>query len=145
MDRPLCTVHSRHGVSSTLSTPLARKKQFHSNQRASLWPLEEELMKMTMFEPMMRDAMIRAIDGISKKAAETERAAEGAVTRLLKRWNALDQAEKEQIAAVVVATATTAVGALAALKSSRSKEKDKDKGVKSAVKKVAKKIKKVTT
>lgn len=102
-------------------------------------------MKMTMFEPMMRDAMIRAIDGISKKAAETERAAEGAVSRLLKRWNALDQAEKEQIAAVVVATATTAVGALAALKSSRGKDKDKDKGVKSAVKKVAKKIKKVTT
>jgi hypothetical protein len=97
-------------------------------------------MKMTMFEPMMRDAMIRAIDGISRKAADSERAAEGAVARLLKRWNDLDAAEKEQIAAVVVATATTAVGAIAALKSSRGKVK----AVKKAAKKVSKKIRKET-
>lgn len=91
---------------------------------------------MSMFEPMFRDAMIRAIDGMGKKVADSERAAEGAINRLLTRWNAMDRMEKEQVAAVVVATATTAVGAIAALRA-RSPKK--------VMKKVAKKVVKRAT
>ena len=90
---------------------------------------------MTTFEPMLRGAVVKALDGISRKAADTERAAEGAIGRLLQRWNGLSTTEKENVAGIVVATAITAVGAISAIK----------RGGKKAVKKAAKKaIRKMT-
>jgi hypothetical protein len=93
-------------------------------------------MDTTSFEPLLRNAMIRALDSISKKAAETEKAAEGAITRLLKRWHKMDEREKENVAAFVIATAVTAVGAIAAIKSRGKKEK---KEAKKPARKTAKK------
>ena len=91
-------------------------------------------MNTTSFEPMLRGAVVKALDGISRKATDTERAAEGAIGRLLKRWNDLSTVEKENVAGIVVATAITAVGAIGAIKG-RSK-----KVVKKAAKKAVRKL-----
>jgi hypothetical protein len=96
-------------------------------------------MSMTSFEPLLRDAVIRAVDTISKRAAQTERAAEGAIARLLKRWNEMSTLEKENVAGIVIATATTAVGAIAAIRGGMKKRRAK-KSVRKVVKKVAKKL-----
>ncbi|HEX7420860.1 MAG TPA: hypothetical protein VF505_13300 [Thermoanaerobaculia bacterium] len=95
---------------------------------------------MTSFEPLLRTAIIRGIDAISRRAAGAEKAAEGALGKLLKRWNDMDTAEKEQLAGIVVATATTAIGALAALK---SRSKSVKKKAKKTARKAAKVVKKV--
>ena len=87
-------------------------------------------MSMTSFEPLLRDAVIRAVDTISKRASQTEKAAEGAIAKLLKRWNAMSTLEKENVAGIVIATATTAVGAIAAIRG----------GMKRKAKKVARKV-----
>lgn len=71
---------------------------------------------MNAFETMLRDSTIKAIDAVGEKFAGAERTAENAVTRLLNRWNALSQQEKENVAGVVIATAITAVSAIAALR-----------------------------
>ncbi|MGZ8796593.1 MAG: hypothetical protein ACXW29_13830 [Thermoanaerobaculia bacterium] len=95
-------------------------------------------MSMTTFEPLLRDAVIRAVDTISKRAAQTEKAAEGAIARLLKRWNEMSTLEKENVAGIVIATATTAVGAIAAIRGGmkRKAKKTARKKVKKAVKKL---------
>lgn len=80
-------------------------------------------MNTKKFEPMLRKAVIRAVDSISEKAADTEKAAEGAIARLLKRWKKMSDAEKQTIAGLVIATATAAVGAFAAIKSRRKTAK----------------------
>ncbi len=93
----------------------------------------------TALEPLLRNATIRAIDGISKKANAAEKIAGSAVGRLLHRWDDLDASEKENVAAIVIATATTAVTAIAALKSRK-------KTVARSAADVAKKaVKKLTT
>jgi hypothetical protein len=89
------------------------------------------------FEPMLRDATIKAIDKVGEKLAGAEVTAENAVTRLLNRWNALDQQEKENVASVVIATAITADSAIAAIKKSGTKG-----AAKRAVKAVANRVKK---
>jgi hypothetical protein len=88
-------------------------------------------MNMQGFEPMLRDATIKALDKVGEKLSGAERKTENAVTRLLDRWNALEQAEKEQVASVVIATAITAVSAIAAIKRG---------GKKGAVKRAAKAV-----
>lgn len=93
-------------------------------------------MNTKKYEALLRKGVIRAVDSISKKAAETEKAAEGAIARLLKRWNELEQDQKENIAGIVIATATAAVGAFAAIK---SRAKTAKKTVKKAGRKAAKK------
>ena len=90
-------------------------------------------MSMTTFEPLLRDAVIRAVDTISKKAAQTEKAAEGAIGKLLKRWNKMSDSEKENVAGIVIATATAAVGAIAAIRGGMKRK------AKKAARKVAKK------
>ena len=91
----------------------------------------------TALEPLLRNATIRAIDGISKKAGKVGKIADSAVGRLLHRWDDLDTAEKENVAAIVIATAATAVTAIAAMK---SKKKTVAKGVADATKKAVKKL-----
>ena len=96
---------------------------------------------MTSFEPLLRSAIIRGIDTISRRAADAEKAAEGALGKLLQRWNEMDTAEKEHVASIVVATATTAIGALAALRSrAKTVKKQARKTAKKAVVKAVKKM-----
>jgi hypothetical protein len=91
-------------------------------------------MNVTMFEPLLRDATIRAIDGVAKKMTEAEDVAETTVTRLLTRWNEMEPAEKEHVVGIVIGTATTAVAAIIALRA-RAKAP-----VKTAAKKVVKAV-----
>ena len=41
---------------------------------------------MTSFEPLLRSAIIRCLDTISRRAATAEKAAEGALGKFLTRW-----------------------------------------------------------
>jgi hypothetical protein len=70
----------------------------------------------TVFEPLLRDATIKAIDGVAKKLSAAEATAETKVTRLLAYWNKLEPADKEQVVGIAIATITTAVTALVALR-----------------------------
>jgi hypothetical protein len=72
-------------------------------------------------EPLLRDATIKAIDGISRKAARLESKTGNTVYRLLRRWNGLTAREKENVAGIVIATATTVVTAIVAMKGKRKK------------------------
>ena len=65
---------------------------------------------------MLRDATIKAIDSVAKKLSAAERAAESKVARLLNYWNEMDDAEKEQAVGIAIATVTTAVTAIVALR-----------------------------
>jgi hypothetical protein len=93
------------------------------------------------YEPLLKKATIKAIDGISRKVAKSERAAEGAVGKLLKHWNSMDETEKEQVIGIVIATATTAVTALVALKSRSSRKSVAKKTARAGVKRIAKALK----
>ncbi|HKO59509.1 MAG TPA: hypothetical protein VJ276_26815 [Thermoanaerobaculia bacterium] len=87
-----------------------------------------------MFEPLLRDATIKAIDGVAKKLAAAEETAETRMTRLLSYWNKLEPEDKEQVVGIAIATITTAVTALVALRR-------KTKGpLKKAAKKMAKAV-----
>ena len=87
-------------------------------------------MNVMAFEPLLKNATVKAIDTVGKKLAGAEITAENAITRLLNRWNALTQEEKENVATVIIATAATAVTAIAAIKG----------GKKGTAKKVAKNV-----
>lgn len=89
-------------------------------------------MNIKTLEPLLRDATIRAIDGVGRKVAGAEAVTETALTRLLNRWNALTREEKENVAQVAIATTITAVSAIAALRG-------KKKTVRKAAKRVARK------
>jgi hypothetical protein len=91
-------------------------------------------MNTTPFEPLLRDATIKAIDGVAKKLSSAERSAESKVTQLLTYWNDLEAEEKEHAVGIAIATVTTAVMAIAAF---RKKSK---KPLKTAGKKLARAI-----
>ena len=95
-------------------------------------------MNVRMFEPMLRDYTIKALDAVGEKFAGAAADTETAVTRLLNRWNSLSKDEKENVATVIIATTITAVSAIAALKG--GKGKTIKKAVKKTARKVAKKI-----
>jgi hypothetical protein len=78
-------------------------------------------MNVKGFEPMLRDATIKALDKVGERLAGAEVATENAVTRLLNRWNSLDRAEKENVASIVIATAITAVSAVGALRKGKAR------------------------
>jgi hypothetical protein len=73
-------------------------------------------MGPTSIDTLLRDTTIKAIDSVAKKLSEAERKADSKVTRLLKHWNDMDAAEKEQAAGIAIATVTTAVTAIMALR-----------------------------
>jgi hypothetical protein len=87
-------------------------------------------MKAMMLEPLLRDATIKAIDGVAKKVGDVESMADRKVTKLLTQWSAMDRSEKEHVAGIAVATMTTAVTAIVALR----------RAAKAPVKMAAKKI-----
>ena len=92
-------------------------------------------MKAIMLEPLLRDATIKTIDGISRKLKKAEDETETMVSRLLARWNGMTTAEKENVVGIVIATASAAVTAIAAAKSKRRIVK---KVARKALKKVVK-------
>lgn len=73
-------------------------------------------MNVTTLEPLLRDATIKAIDGVARKLSDAEAKAENKVARLLAHWNGMDLAEKEQAVGVAIATVTTVVAAIVALR-----------------------------
>ena len=95
-------------------------------------------MNVLAFEPLLKNATVKALDTVGKKLAGAEVTAENAITRLLSRWNALSKEEKENVATVIIATAATAVTAIVALKG--GKKTTAKKMAKNVVRNVAKKI-----
>src|ERR1051326_1780623 len=102
------------------------------------WALHSSIaMNTTALEPMLRDATIKAIDGVAKKLSSAERSAESKVARLLTYWNEMELADKEHAVGIAIATVSTAVMAIAAF---RGKSK---KPLKTAVKRLRAMAKKV--
>jgi hypothetical protein len=93
-------------------------------------------MKATAFEPMIKSAAIRAIDGISRKLENTRVNAGGPLGRLLRRWDSLDTQEKEQFIALAITVGTAAAAAFSAMAPKRAAKK----AAKSAIRKVARKL-----
>ena len=91
-------------------------------------------MKTNSLEPVL----IKAIDGVASKLSKAERSAESNVAKLLNYWNDMDTADKEQAVGIAVATITTAVTAIMALRG-KSKKPLKSAG-KKLVRAVAKKV-----
>ncbi|MEO8379365.1 MAG: hypothetical protein ABI779_06855 [Acidobacteriota bacterium] len=69
-------------------------------------------MNTTKLEPLL----IKAIDGVSKKAASAEKGIGKKATKIFSHWDKMDDAEKEQVIGIAVATLTTAVTAIVALR-----------------------------
>jgi hypothetical protein len=88
-------------------------------------------MNTTPLEPMLRNATIKAIDGVAKKLSSAERAAESKVAKLLTYWNEMEPEDKEHAVGIAIATVTAAVTTIIALRG---------KGKKSAVKSAGKKL-----
>ncbi len=78
-------------------------------------------MNALMFEPLLRDAAIKAIDTVAKKFAGANVTKENAITGMLNRWNAMTRDEKESAATIAIVTTATAVTAIAALKGGKTK------------------------
>ena len=95
-------------------------------------------MDTKALEPLLRDATIKAIDGVAKKLGEVERDAESKITRLLDHWNEMEPADKEHAVGIAIATVATAVTAIIAFRN-KSKSPAKKAG-KKLVKVVAKKM-----
>ena len=95
-------------------------------------------MNTTALEPLLREATIKAIDGVAKKLSSAERGAESKVARLLTHWNDMKAEEKEQAVGIAIATITTAVMAIAAFRG-KSKKPAKKSG-KSLVRALVKKV-----
>jgi hypothetical protein len=73
-------------------------------------------MNPLTLEPLLRDATIKAIDSVAKKLTDVEKAAETKVTRLLTHWNKMEPAEKEHAVGIAIATVTTVVTAIIAMR-----------------------------
>jgi hypothetical protein len=95
-------------------------------------------MNTTALEPLLRDATIKAIDGVAKKLSGAERSAESKVARLLTHWNEMEPEDKEHAVGIAIATVSTAVMAIAAFRG-KSKKPLKSAG-KRLVRAVAKKV-----
>ena len=87
---------------------------------------------------MLRDATIKAIDGVAKKLGQAERAVDSKIARLLNHWNEMETEDKEQAVGIAIATIATAVTAIVALRN-KSKSPVKKAGRK-IVKTIAKKM-----
>lgn len=93
-------------------------------------------MSTTIWEPLLRDATIKAIDSVAKKLTDAEAEAENKVARLLAYWNEMEPAEKEHAVGIAIATVTTAVAAIIAMRRKKSPLKKAKKVAKAVAKKV---------
>ena len=115
-----------------------RRGAYRPTPRVGLSLAFSPRMATTNFEPLLRDATIKAIDGVAKKLSSVERNAESTVARLLTHWNEMESSDKEQAVAIAIATVTTAVTAIMAMRG-KSKKPLKKAG-KKLVREVAKKV-----
>ena len=98
-------------------------------------------MDTSTIEPLLRDATIKAIDGVAKKLSSAERSAESKVAQLLAYWNEMEPEEKEHAVGIAIATVTTAVTAIIALRGkSKKPSKKPSKTGNKLVRAVAKKM-----
>ena len=95
-------------------------------------------MDKTTIEPLLRDATIKAIDGVAKKLGQAERSAESKIARLLEHWNDMAPEDKEQAVGIAIATVSTAVAAIIAMRG--KSKKPLKKSAKKLVRAVAKKV-----
>ena len=95
-------------------------------------------MKDIALEPLLQDTTIKAIDAVARKLGRAERDAESTIAKMLAYWNDMSDTDKEQAAAIAIATISTAVSALVALRG-KSKKPVK-KAAKKLVREVAKKV-----
>lgn len=95
-------------------------------------------MNTSTLEPLLRDATIKAIDGVAKKLGSVERSAESKVAQLLTYWNDMEAEDKEQAVGIALATVSTAVMAIVALRG--KSKKPLKKSAKKLVRAVAKKV-----
>lgn len=95
-------------------------------------------MNAIPLEPLLRDATIKAIDGVAKKLSSAERTAESKIAKLLTYWNEMEPEDKEHAVRIAIATVSTAVMAIAAFRG-KSKKPMKSAG-KRLVREVAKKF-----
>jgi hypothetical protein len=87
-------------------------------------------MSATMFEPMLSKATIKAIDSVARKLGKAQRGAGNAVTRLFDHWNEMSDEEKQHVAGIMIATATTAATAIIAMRrATKSPAKSARKGI----------------
>lgn len=91
-----------------------------------------------MMESLLRETTIKAIDNVAKKMISAEQEAETKVTRLLTYWNEMEPAEKEHAVSIAIATITTVVTAIVALR------RKANAPVKKAARTVAKAARKAT-
>jgi hypothetical protein len=96
------------------------------------------VMDKTTIEPLLRDATIKAIDGVAKKLGQAERSAESKIARLLEQWNDMAPEDKEQAVGIAIATVSTAVAAIIAMRG--KSKKPLKKSAKKLVRAVAKKV-----
>jgi hypothetical protein len=91
-------------------------------------------MDAMALESVLRDATIKAIDGVAKKLSDVESDAETKVTRLLKHWTDMERAEKEHAVGIAIAAVTTVVTAIMAMRrKAKSPVKTAGKGLAKAV------------
>lgn len=87
---------------------------------------------------MLRDATIKAIDSVAKKLNQAERSAESKIAKLLARWDEMAADDKEQVVGIAIATVSTAVAAIIAVRG--KSKKPLKKSAKKLVRAVAKKV-----
>jgi hypothetical protein len=86
----------------------------------------------------LEPVLIKAIDGVAKKLSKAERSTESNVSKLLAYWNEMETADKEQAVGIAIATVTTAVTAIMAIRG-KSKKPLRSAG-KKLVRAVAKRV-----
>ena len=94
------------------------------------------MVKGTAFEPIIKNAAVKALDGVHKKLENTRVNGGGPLGKLLRKWGSLDLEEKEQFIAMTITIATAAAAAFSAMAPKRAAKR----AGKSVVKKVARKM-----
>ena len=91
------------------------------------------MVKGTAFEPIIRDAAVKALDNVHRKLETTRVNGGGALGKLLRKWGSLDQHEKEQFIAMAITLGTAAATAFSAMSAKRNAKRSVKKMVKKVV------------
>jgi hypothetical protein len=84
---------------------------------------------------MVRSTLVRAVDTLGDKVAETTSTKSAFIRQLFDRWNSLDEEEKERVVSIVIATGAAAMAAVA-----RARAKSPKKRAIAKAKKVVKRV-----
>ena len=93
------------------------------------------MVKGTAFEPLIKNAAVKALDGVHKKLENTRINGGGPLGKLLRKWGSLEQEEKEQFIAVTITVATAAAAAFSAMTPKRAAKRAGKNIVKKVIKK----------